>query len=94
MQKLPAAAAAASPPKTCGRVIDIVSNTVNPLDLSGPYLQHRRVVVTVEEAWNPNYDQRALCKCGHEYFRHFDTLEDMFPIGCKFCECERFEPAK
>jgi hypothetical protein len=26
-----------------------------------------------------------LCLCGHPYYRHFDTYEDMSPIGCKYC---------
>jgi len=32
------------------------------------------------------------CECGHPYYRHFDTYEDMAPVGCKYCgwQCEGF----
>jgi len=35
------------------------------------------------------------CKCGHPYYRHFDTYEDMAPVGCKYCgyRCEGFRLA-
>ena len=46
----------------------------------------------------PPYDYRIgddkLCDCGHPYYRHFDTYEDMLAIGCKYCECEVFEEPK
>ena len=28
-----------------------------------------------------------LCKCGHPYYRHFDTYAEMDPVGCKYCHC-------
>ena len=31
-----------------------------------------------------------LCICGHAYYRHFDTYEDMKPVGCKYCPCEQW----
>jgi hypothetical protein len=41
--------------------------------------------------WNPGHDQEAECKCGHSYYRHFDSWEGMEPVGCKYCECWTFE---
>lgn len=41
-------------------------------------------------AWDKNRDQQELCQCGHPYERHFDSYEKMSPVGCKYCECERF----
>ena len=44
-----------------------------------------------EEA--PAYDPKfpmgdgARCACGHTYYRHYDTYDDMAPIGCKYCDC-------
>ena len=35
-----------------------------------------------------------LCKCKHEYYRHFDTYDDMRPVGCKYCDCSTFTPKK
>ncbi len=41
-------------------------------------------------AYDPNFGDDVRCRCGHPYCRHFDTYEDMRPVGCKYCECERF----
>lgn len=47
----------------------------------------------IERSWNPNRDQQEKCTCSHSYERHFDSYEDMYPIGCKYCECDTFERA-
>lgn len=49
-----------------------------------------------ESAWGPNtYDPNfgdcKLCKCGHQYHRHFDSYENMSPVGCKYCRCNVFQ---
>lgn len=31
------------------------------------------------------------CKCGHAYYRHFDTYDQMRAIGCKYCHCSDFK---
>lgn len=31
-----------------------------------------------------------ICICGHTYHRHFDTYENMRPVGCKYCGCDFF----
>lgn len=41
--------------------------------------------------YDDSRDENETCKCGHEYYRHFDTYEDMYPIGCKYCDCDVFE---
>jgi hypothetical protein len=61
------------------------------IDTSGPYLCS--YVITIENKYNPNYDNDKLCKCGHSYYRHFDSYEDMDPVGCKYCGCQNFELA-
>ncbi len=40
--------------------------------------------------YNPNYGDHRVCKCGHTYNRHFDSYENMEPVGCKYCGCEQF----
>ena len=39
----------------------------------------------------PPYDHTfgddRVCSCGHTYYRHFDTYDDMRAVGCKYCEC-------
>jgi hypothetical protein len=41
--------------------------------------------------YNPAFGDDKICRCGHKYYRHYDTYEDMAPVGCKYCECERFK---
>ncbi|AXH49265.1 hypothetical protein HWB76_gp137 [Streptomyces phage Blueeyedbeauty] len=65
---------------------------------SSSVLELRRIGEIVEQleteiarVWDENRDQDELCKCSHPYHRHFDSYEDMHPIGCKYCECDTFE---
>lgn len=58
--------------------------------LNGPYLLHAVHRVAIARQWNPSYDQDAECVCGHSYHRHFDSYENMLPIGCKYCGCGAF----
>jgi len=53
-----------------------------------PYIEAKRVIKT--RKFNPDYGDGRVCKCGHDYYRHFDTYEDMEPVGCKYCECFDF----
>lgn len=40
--------------------------------------------------YDPEYGDDKECLCGHAYYRHFDTYEDMYPIGCECCQCDKF----
>lgn len=40
--------------------------------------------------YNPEYGDNRICVCGHEYYRHFDSYDDMYPCGCKYCGCYHF----
>jgi hypothetical protein len=44
--------------------------------------------------YNPRYGDDRVCDCGHQYRRHFDTYEDMRPVGCKYCDCYTFSEEK
>jgi hypothetical protein len=57
-----------------------------------PYIKHETVVV--EYSYNPKYGDERVCKCGHTYYRHFDTYENMNACGCKYCQCLVFEEAQ
>jgi hypothetical protein len=59
------------------------------IDNSGPYICS--YVITIDNKYNPNYGDDKVCKCGHSYYRHFDSYEDMYSIGCKYCGCNHFE---
>ena len=53
-----------------------------------PYIRKECVTIVLE--YNQNYGDDRLCQCGHEYYRHFDTYEDMKACGCKYCDCWEF----
>jgi hypothetical protein len=40
--------------------------------------------------YDPDFGDNKFCECGHPYHRHFDSYDDMAPVGCKYCCCERF----
>lgn len=42
-------------------------------------------------AYDPNFGDDRICECGHSYYRHFDSYEDMSPVGCKYCGCDEFK---
>lgn len=54
------------------------------------------IAVRVEKTvlrYNPKYGDSRMCTCGHPYYRHFDTYDDMAPVGCKYCDCFAFTEA-
>lgn len=53
-----------------------------------PYIEIEQVITV--RLFNPKYGDEKVCKCGHVYYRHFDTYEDMKPVGCKYCGCFTF----
>ena len=53
-----------------------------------PYiLKHE---ISVERKYNPKYGDDRQCKCGHAYYRHFDSYENNEAVGCKYCSCYEF----
>lgn len=51
-----------------------------------PYILRTRSM----EIHNPEFPEGAICNCGHKYYRHFDTHDDMLPVGCKYCLCVKW----
>jgi len=50
-------------------------------------------------SYDPNFGDDKVCVCSvsdehhpndHRYYRHFDTYDDMRPVGCKYCPCAEF----
>lgn len=61
----------------------ILLNHFNPVDAKNmPYIKGR---------YNPEYGDNRICVCGHPYYRHFDSYDNMEPVGCKYCGCYQFE---
>lgn len=56
-----------------------------------PYLYE--TITTIVAKYNPKYGNDRICECGHPYHRHFDSYEDMEPVGCKYCDCWTFKEA-
>jgi len=54
-----------------------------------PYLEELEIKYI--KSYNPNYGDDRICKCGHAYYRHFDSYDYNNPCGCKYCECYQFE---
>lgn len=46
---------------------------------------HPSSELELADQYDPNYGDNKECLCGHPYYRHFDTYEDMAPVGCKYC---------
>jgi hypothetical protein len=44
--------------------------------------------------YNPKFGDDKECECGHPYYRHFDTYENMDACGCKYCGCYEFTLSK
>lgn len=55
--------------------------------LQQPYLIKHKTVQVRWRCYNPNYGDDHICKCGHPYYRHFDSWEEMAAVGCKWCDC-------
>lgn len=56
-----------------------------------PYIL--KAVAELRREYNPKFGDDRICKCGHPYYRHFDSYEQMDPCGCKYCGCYTFEEA-
>lgn len=44
--------------------------------------------------YSEDFGDDRVCACGHPYYRHFDTYDEMRNVGCKYChdgECEGFK---
>lgn len=69
---------------------------ISPVDMKSqpPYLVTKKIIVQRFFAYNPEYGDGRVCRCGHPYYRHFDTYENMADIGCKYCNCGKFKENK
>ena len=59
-----------------------------------PYIETEVIIKAIFREYNPEYGDGKLCKCGHSYYRHFDSYENMAPVGCKYCQCSEFTPVE
>lgn len=52
-----------------------------------PYIEK----TVIKKIYNPNYGDNRTCKCGHKYYRHFDSYDNNYNCGCKYCDCYEFK---
>jgi hypothetical protein len=74
-----------------------INSLVNRRNDLAPHLKREpymsTTTINTEYQYNRIYGDDRICKCGHPYYRHFDTYEDMEAVGCKYCFCGEFEEA-
>ena len=54
------------------------------LDLLETVAYHEGVISS-EPEYDPSFGDNRKCQCGHTYYRHFDTYDNMSAVGCKYC---------
>lgn len=47
-----------------------------------------------DNAYDPDFGDDRICKCGHSYVRHFDPYDNNRFVGCKYCGCDHFTEIK
>lgn len=45
----------------------------------------------MSKPYDVQFGDDKVCSCGHSYYRHFDSHDNMNPCGCKYCSCEDFQ---
>lgn len=74
-------------------IIPIEISEEEPYDVIEPTYIVKYELDEIRE-YNPAYGNNRICKCGHTYYRHFDSYEQMDAIGCKYCGCYDFVEAE
>lgn len=46
------------------------------------------------QPYDSEFGDDQECMCGHSYYRHFDSYDDNYPIGCKYCDCPSWREPK
>jgi hypothetical protein len=54
-----------------------------------PYIS--AIEISKNRKYNPHYGDNRVCECNHVYYRHFDSYENNYPCGCKYCQCDTFK---
>jgi hypothetical protein len=79
----------AAMPGELGATARMVLAGAEPFKTDGPYLISYEVERVL--SYNPEFGDDRICECGHQYHRHFDSYEDMYACGCKYCGCRDFK---
>lgn len=70
-----------------------LKNIVEEYEKGNFYIKNEPYIVDYYEnlKYNPEYGDDRECECGHPYYRHFDSYENMEIAGCKYCGCWEFK---
>lgn len=69
-------------------IIRIIKRGMKEMKEEKPYIIE--TITIKKKKYNPNYGDNRMCVCGHTYYRHFDSWNDMEAVGCKYCGCQEF----
>jgi hypothetical protein len=75
-----------------GEDIQVLKEEVVSQGPDAPYIETEVTLKVKFRKYNAEYGDDKICKCGHSYYRHFDSYEGMAPVGCKYCPCDEFIP--
>lgn len=70
------------------RELKVVANRLGMYDAADLI---QTLVEEQKAKYDPDFGDDKICGCSHPYYRHFDTYDDMYPCGCKYCGCYTFE---
>ncbi len=73
-------------------IIRTIIRGVKEMKEEKPYIIE--TITKQKKKYNPNYGDNRMCVCGHTYYRHFDSWNDMEAVGCKYCGCQEFVEEK
>lgn len=72
---------------------DVLHKAINAV-MAEDHIEVKRVA-NGPDLYDREFGDELECVCGHTYYRHFDSYEDMYPVGCKYChstdECPGFK---
>jgi hypothetical protein len=71
-----------------GSLVELINSVLETADRGG--------YIGSEPEYDSEFGDDRLCLCGHPYYRHFDTYDNMSPVGCKYCyggDCPGFKLA-
>jgi len=86
--------------ETLGRIrgkdhfLNEIKSNLEKIETDNPNLNNNPYIITektvIEKKYNKDFGDERVCECGHPYYRHFDTYDNMYACGCKYCGCQNF----
>lgn len=74
-------------------IIELILSEKSELE-NQPYIYKINITIEEQRFYNKLYGDEKVCECGHTYEKHFDSYDDNYPVGCKYCDCVNFVEKK